>query len=323
MSRNEFTNKFRNAFDEIPFSPDFQERTLDLLRQNAAAEQPKQRHKKRGRIWKAAVALALIAVIGTSAIAGSSRLSPSELASRFQSLTVASLFQGETAVIVEESKPMGDYLVTLHAFVTGEPMYYEEDSEIKANYGKTYIALSFQRKDGKELSASFLYNLRVSPIIDGCEPDWVEDPDLKALNPYLIPVNDTTLQGNGSAIVENGVFYYLYACDNLELFADHTVKLAVFRSEDGNGQPLFLWPGKQVFEKREDGTISFRLGLPSQVMFTLSLDETRADPETAQEMLEQNTADQREEMMPPWKLYGWQSQWWQENRREKKETGKR
>ena len=310
-------NKFRKAFDDIPFSPDFQERTMDLLRENAREKQPNRRNRKRGRIWQVAVALALIAAIGTSAIAVSSRLAPAELASRFQALTVASLFQGETAVVMEESKPMGDYLVTFHAFVTGEPTYYEEDSQIQRNYGKTYIALSFQRKDGKEMRANFLHNLRVSPVVDGCEPDWVTDPDLKALNPYLIPVNDTTLQGSGSAIVENGVFYYLYACDNLEVFADHTVKLAVFHSEGGNGRSLFLWPGERVFKKGEDGVVSFRLHLPAQVMFTLPLDASKADPETAQEMLENNTVTQREEMMPVWKLYGWQSKWWQENRREK------
>ena len=309
--------KFQKAFDNISFSPDFQERTLDLLRQNAIEEQPKQRNKKRGRVWKAAVALALIAVIGTSAIAGSSRLGPAELASRFQALTVASLFQGETAVVMEESQPMGDYLVTLHALVTGEPMYYEEDSEIRMNYGKTYIALSFQRKDGEEMRSSFMHNLRVSPVVDGYEPDWVEDPDLKAVNPYLIPVNHFTLQGSGAALVENGVFYYLYACDNLEVFADHTVKLAVFSDENSKGGSLFLWPGARVFKKEEDGTVSFHRGLPAKVMFTLPLEESKADPKTAQEMLEQNTAAEREEMMPVWKLYGWQSKWWQENRRKR------
>ena len=312
---------FKKAFDDIPFSPDFQERTVELLRQTPIEER-RRSNKRRGRIWKAAVAMALIAVIGTSAVAGSSRLAPAELASRFHSLTVASLFQGETAVIVEESKPMGEYLVTLHAFVTGEPVYYKEDSQIQQNYGKTYIALSIQRKDGGEMRGNFLYYLRVSPVIDGYEPDWVKDPDLKELNPYLIPVNDSTLRGNGSAIVEDGVFYYLYACDNLEIFADHTVKLAVYSIAFQNDASISLWPGKDIFMKEEDGVVSYRKYFSmSRTMFTLPLDETKADPETAQEMLEQNTAAQREEMMPPWKVRAWQSAWWRENQREKQEKG--
>lgn len=313
-------NKFRKAFDSINFSPDFQERTLDLLRKTPT-EEKKQNNRKRSRIWQAAVVMALIAAIGTSVFAGPSQMSPAELASWAHLPAVAELFEGDTAVTVEESRSMGDYVVTLHAVVTSKPKDDQDIPKVLTDYGRTYIALSFQRKDGKAMADSFRHNLRASPVVDGYEPDWVADPDVGDSNPYLIPVNDSTMEAGDFSMVENGVFYYLFSCDNLEVFADHTVKLAVFRDEDSNGRSTFLWPGEKVFQKEEDGTVSFRLSLPARVMFTLPLDETKADPETAKKMLEQNTIADRERFMTTWKKYGWQSEWWQENQKEKQETG--
>ena len=61
-------------------------------------------------------------------------------------------------------------------------------------------------------------------------------------------VNAWTLGGGLPPFLSGGVAYYLFDCESLEIFADHTVYLAV-------GQELSA--GSDTFAMAEDGAISF------------------------------------------------------------------
>ena len=277
--------KFQKAFDTISFSPDFQERTLDLLRESPAKQAGKSR--KHGRVWKAAVVMALIAVIGTSAFAASSLLSPSEIAaSMFGTPTVAALFEGEDSVLIEESQPLGDYILTLHGVVSGSTVDMPwRDPSIQIKPEATYIILSAQRKDGTAVSLhDFVESHNITPVVDSYEPGNVWDEN--GINQEIVPVNKYSVKWRESGTVVDGVFYWLIDATKLEIFADHTVKLAVFHARDSEGHYLQIFEDILVMD--EDGTVSFRedFTLP-HAMFTLPLDESRADPEAAQTLLEQ------------------------------------
>ena len=70
--------------------------------------------------------------------------------------------------------------------------------------------------------------------------------------------------------------YCLFDCRNLEMFADHPVRFAIYESGV---------PNTALFSMAEDGTISLRKGVVG-ALFTLPLDESRADPEAAQAFVE-------------------------------------
>ena len=72
------------------------------------------------------------------------------------------------------------------------------------------------------------------------------------------------------------MIYCLFDCRNLEMFADHPVRFAIY--EGGV-------PNTDLFSMAEDGTISLRESVVG-ALFTLPLDESRADPEAARAFVE-------------------------------------
>ena len=54
---------YRNAFDEIPFSPDFQARTMELLRRHATGSEKEKKRMRIGRTKKLAALLAAAAAV--------------------------------------------------------------------------------------------------------------------------------------------------------------------------------------------------------------------------------------------------------------------
>ena len=70
--------------------------------------------------------------------------------------------------------------------------------------------------------------------------------------------------------------YYLFDTRNLEMFADHTVYFAIY--EGGVPDPA-------TFPTAEDGTISLAEDMEG-ALFTLPLNESKADPAAARAFVE-------------------------------------
>ena len=116
------------------------------------------------------------------------------------------------------------------------------------------------RADGEPLTD--YPDLYYSPLVDGY---------------HVGCVNTWTLGSTTQLFLEDGAVYCLFDCRNLEMFADHTVRFAIY---EGSGVP-----DTDIFSMAEDGTISLRENAVG-ALFTLPLDESKADPAAAQAFVE-------------------------------------
>jgi len=243
---------YRAAFDSIPFREDFQRETLQRLRQSAGQRTEKEYWNMKKKRF-ALVAAALSALLVVSAAATVMLLSPKEVARRTGQQVLAQAFESEDAVTINKAETVEDFHVTLMGMVSGENLSgLEESSDIVQD--RTYAVLSMARCDGEAIITDDA-PLTVSPLVEGFAP-W--------------QVNAWTLGGGASYFTENGILYYLFECDNVNIFADHTVYLAVY---PGTHTP----PSAEIFSFGEDGKIGVQNG-KEVVLFPLPLDPAKADP---------------------------------------------
>lgn len=245
---------YQSAFDAIHFDENFQEKTVNALRQRAGQiPERKVIFMKKNRF--ALVAAALTALLVVSATAAMMLLSPKDMALHLKDTALATAFESEDAITVDETKAVGNYNVTFLGIVSGKNIsrYVVDD---KLGVDRSYAAVALQRSDGTPIVED-VPDLTVSPLVEGCEP-W--------------RVNAWTLDGGVSSFAQDGILYYLLVCDSLECFADHTVYLAAF---PGTHIP----PSAELFEFDEaTGAISPK---GEAVLFSLPLDESKADPQKA------------------------------------------
>ena len=253
---------YRKAFDAIPFSPDFQDRTTELLR-DRLREQEKEKHIMYvGKTKKLAVLVAAaIALLAVSVSAVMLWLSPAQVAERLEDPVLAAAFGSEDAIPLEETAQVGDYTVTLAGLVSGQDL-----SKAPAEYNgqlisdRTYAVFALTRTDGEPLE-ELPDGLSYSPLVSGY---------------HVSAVNSWTLGAACQSFVQDGVAYYLFDTQNLEIFADHTVYFAIY--EGGVPNPA-------TFPTAEDGSISLAEGVQG-ALFTLPLDASKADPAAANAFVE-------------------------------------
>ena len=202
---------------------------------------------------------AAVAVLAVSVSAAVLWLSPSEVADRVEEPLLAEAFQGDDAIVLDESMTAGDYQITLAGMVSGEDLSVPTDYNGEIISDRTYAVFRVARADGAPLTD--YPDLSYSPLVDGY---------------HVSCVNAWTLGTTTQQFIEDGVIYCLFDCRNLEMFADHPVRFAIY--EGGV-------PNTDLFSMAEDGTISLRENVVG-VLFTLPLDESRADPAAAKAFVE-------------------------------------
>lgn len=248
--------EYRAQVDAIPFSPDFQARTVARLAALAPKKETKAMTKKplRTVLIAAAVAAALCA----TALAAAVLLSPHDVAQRVGNQTLAAAFESDRAVSVNKTETVGDYNVTLMGLVSGDDL----DQMDGVSRDKTYAVLAYARADGNPIEDD-VPELTVSPLVEGFAP-W--------------QVNAWTLGGGTHTFAEEGTLYYLFECDSVEPLADHTVYLAVY---PGTHIP----PSNQLFSFDEATGVFAPQAGADVAMFPLPLDKSKADPQAVQDLL--------------------------------------
>lgn len=251
---------YRAAFDAVDFSADFEERTLQKLAAVRQASEKEQIIMPMNRVKKTALLIAAaVALLAVSVSAAVVWLTPAQVADRVEEPLLAEAFQSEDAIVLDESVTAGDYQITLAGMVSGEDLSVPTDYNGEIINDRTYAVFRVARADGEPLTD--YPNLSYSPLVDGY---------------HVKCVNAWTLGTTTQQFIEDGVIYCLFDCRNLEMFADHPVRFAIY--EGGI-------PNTDLFSMAEDGTISLRESVVG-AMFTLPLDESRADPEAAQAFVE-------------------------------------
>lgn len=246
---------YRNAFDELSFSADFEARTADLLR-NRARELEKERTNMTIRKTKkiAVLIAACIALLAVSVSAAMLWLSPAQVAEEYDQPLLAEAFKGPGAISINETVESGDFSITLLGLVSGRDLdVLNPDLEMD----HTYSVLALRRLDGAELTNEDFDFSRytMTPLVAGCSPS---------------AVNNWTLNAGASGFAKDGVYYYLLDTQSLEMFADRTVYMAYYEGSV---------PNNTIFTVAEDGTIAFADDFTGvHALFTLPLDPAKADP---------------------------------------------
>lgn len=256
---------YRAAFDALKFSDDFESETIRKLtavqaqiqNQEQEQEQEEQIMMKISRNKKIAVITAAsIATLALSVSAAVLWLSPAQTAEHLGDVKLAEAFRSADAIKIDKSGQVGNYTVTLAGMVSGKNLSnFERESNGEVIDNRTYAVFSIANTDGTPLTE--FPELTYTPLVS---------------NYHVSAVNAWTLNGGCSSFEDNGVYYYLFDTQNIEMFADHTVYFAIY-----NGSV----PGIEQFAMDMDGAISLREGVDG-VLFTLPLDPAKADPAAAE-----------------------------------------
>lgn len=253
-------NEYKAAFDSVKFSENFERDTAARMRRAADSEKENVRMKPRFTMKTIVIAAAVTVILTASAFALTALLTAGQVAQRAGDPVLAQAFESEDALVINQTTQTGPYTITLAGIVSGSGLT-AYSQEVEAD--KSYIVASVAYTDGRGISQSGETEITFSPLVSGYKP-W--------------QVNAWTLGGGYSAFVHEGVNYFLFECSNLEIFADHTVYLAAY---EGGA------PSADIFAMNEDGQIGYAAGFGKpHAMFTLPLDEKKADPDAAGALLD-------------------------------------
>lgn len=251
---------------------------------NHMKEEEKMNIKKAGRIPAAAIATALVIGAGSiSAYAAWRYLTPENITQHMNDNALTEAFQSEDAVAVHETQIYGGYKITLLGMVSGKDI---SDFETKSNgtvrEDRSYIAVAIENEDGTPMPDTSKDDnaedkeFFVSPFIRGYDPAWY---------------NIMTMRGGYSQFLEDGIFYRLIECDNVEIFADHGLYLGVIDNTFYDNQAFHYDKDSGEITRNEDYE-----GL--NALFDLPIDASKADPQAAANYLtslEDEEEDEQEE----------------------------
>ena len=254
---------YRKTFDEIPFSADFQERTVRLLRARKAEKE--NRIMTFGKTKKMAVLVAAaVALLAVSVSAAVLWLTPAQVAKHANQPLLAEAFAGEDAIEINETQETGDFAVTLLGIVTGENLDVLNQDLDNAH---TYAVMALRNLDGTPIEQETFdfINYPMTPLVAGYSPAGV---------------NSWTLGAAVTGFAQDGVYYYLLDTESIEMFADHTVYMAFYEG---------FVPNNTIFTVNDDGTIAFCDDFTGpHALFTLPLDPAKADPAAVEAFIAEN-----------------------------------
>lgn len=271
-------------------------RILSKVREN---EEMKKRTR---RIPAVAMTAALTLLLGSvTAVAAWHYMAPDQVAEVMEDKGLTKAFQSDEAITINESQICGELKITLLGMVSGKDLSScvenevpEGENGVEIKDSKTYIVTAIEKVENtatalqQDVSA---INLNVSPFVKGLKP-W--------------QFNIYTMGGGCMAIFEHGIEYRITESDNIEMFADRGLYLAV---TDGV-------PSAEAYKYDETtGEITRNESYQGiNALFQLPIDVNKADRVAADEYLkemekEMNDSDEVVEDTEENTLIGMVSQW--------------
>ncbi|MCH5344646.1 MAG: hypothetical protein J1E64_11450 [Acetatifactor sp.] len=250
----------------------------DLNRQIIVKAKEKGQMMNHSRIRKpfaAAACVCLLAAGSITAYAAYHYLSPAQVAEHVSDNgALAEAFEGEEAILINETQQSNGYDITLLGLVSGKNLELCVPEEISSSLSdiRTYAAIAIAKSDGTEMEYR---NLCISPLINGV--DW-------------FVANNATMDVSLTWFKQDGVVYELVECDNLQVFADRGVQLGVVDDFGNEGSAFYMDTQSGEYRRNADyeGT---------NALFTLPLDKSKADEKEAEayiNALEHNEENARE-----------------------------
>lgn len=212
----------------------------------------------------AAACIGLAALSSISVYAAYRYLSPSQIVNRVSSNTaLADVFESEDSIVINETQSTNGYTITLLALVSGVDLqlHVPEDISQPLSPSNTYAVVAIEKADGSEMEYK---DFCISPLINGLD---------------FMVANNATLNTLLSFFEENGILYHFIECDNLEIFADRGVQLAVVDHFGQETQAFYMDQTTGIYHKQEGYD-------KTNALFTLPLDKTKADTNAADEYIQ-------------------------------------
>ncbi|KOR90246.1 hypothetical protein [Paenibacillus solani] len=238
-----------------------------LIDQIKERRQLKTRYRK--RLSVGLLAIVFLLVLSVSAYAAVQHFSAKQVAEHLSDQLLAEAFESKNAVQINQSKTSGDYHFTLHGLVSGAGLSEFKFSSEEIYPDRTYAVVSITRQDGK-------------PMPPTTDPEYGKDsffisPLIKGQKPWQ--VNILSMNGGYSETVIDGIMYRLIACDDVEIFADQGVYLAISSGSSFYSNDAFVYD-------ENTGEIQAREDYPgASLLFDLPFDVTKADHEKAEAYL--------------------------------------
>ncbi len=228
------------------------------------------KHKYRKTLSAGLLAAVLLLVLSLSAYAAVHIYSPKQVAENLGDQLLADAFESKGAIQVNQSVDSGNYRFTLHGLVSGAGLSSFKHSNEDIYPERTYAVVSITRQDGNPMpkTSDSEYgedSFFISPLIKGQKP-W--------------QVNIASMNGAYSETVIDGIMYRIIECDQVELFADRGVYLAI-----SSGTKFY---SNEAFRYDEiSGEIQVREEYPGSALFDLPLDTAKADHAKAEAYLKE------------------------------------
>ena len=251
-----FKERYVKEMDEMSLSESFEVRTVNLMKQTAYREDEKA-FMKRKTFKVFAVAIIIIALLSATVFAFSYLLSAKEVAENIGGEKLAGLFEDGEAETQTISN--GVYDVVFLGKASGTRFNKTVGFEVEEL--RTYAVFAIKKTDGTPLSLTEGMPVQLAPVIEG----------------YMPFMTWGVLEG-ASGMEKDGVLYYLFDYENLEIFADRTVSVVVLEPD--------MFPTSEILTLDENGSIIYGEGYDGiRGIFNLPMDESKADPEAAKELL--------------------------------------
>ena len=240
--------------------------------------------ERRKASWQKIAVLAIVATIAlsTAVYAISQWLSPGQVIKQMnqekQYDELLQIFDQADALSLNQSQDYEDYRFTLLGMASGKDLVkipFLSNGQAKTD--RTYLVGAASRPDGQSLKKDPLFSnsdgrpelaFRVAPLINGFSGS--------ELNPAMLNVAFTYLLG------EDGRYYFLMESDNLLIFADRGVQMAIYDEEA-------LLPTAELYQlNKESGRHERREDYKGlNLLFDLHLDPKLADHQKAEALLQE------------------------------------
>lgn len=234
-----------------------------ILNQMKSKECDEMRLKNKKLIVAAAVIMC-ISLVATSAYAAYKYLFPNEAAKEMDDEKLEQAFDKEGSEVLQTIKD-GSYQVTYLGNVTGESISDRTGSAWELHPDRIYVAVAIEKTDGTPMNDEDGGNMFVSPLIQGLTP-WV--------------YNIVTMNGSYMEKILDGILYRIIECDNIEVFADKKLYLAI-------SDTVFFDIEAYQYDKNTGDITAKEVYDGTNILFDLMLDSSKADPVKAKEYLNQ------------------------------------
>jgi len=250
-----FKEKYQEEMSAVDFSEAFCENTVRLMQQTAHRKENE--HLKRKPLKVILITAVIMALLSVTAFAVTQYLSAKEVAEYLGDKEIAALFKENECE--PQTVSNGTYDVTFLGKTTGTLLNMTEDFE--AEETRSYAVIAIRRTDGTPLSTIDGMPVQPVPVIEG-----------------YMPFRTWGVMESASGMQREGVLYYLFNYENLEIFADCTVSIALIEGA--------AFPTPEVLTMDEKGKIVYADGYEGiKGIFDLPMDKSKADPEAAAKIL--------------------------------------